>query len=96
MTQRPFTPDSLAARWGISAESVRALCRQATLPHFRIGKLYRIPAHAVEDYEQAWQQTSASDDTEEDSASTGAIRELEDESAISLRHAPERKRKQRR
>ncbi|MGR1583314.1 helix-turn-helix domain-containing protein [Thalassobius sp. S69A] len=87
MPQRPFTPETLAATWGCSAETVRNLCRSGTLKHFRLGRLYRIPANAVEEYEC---QTSASDGSEVVSASTGP-NPTESAPGISLRHAPERK-----
>ena len=87
---RPYDPKSLAEKWGVSATTIRNRCDAGELPHFRLGKLYRIPAKIVEEIESC--QTSASDDLEAVSASTGALRE--DESVISLRHAPERKPRQ--
>ena len=48
----PFTPETLAERWDVSADQVRKLCRAGTLKHFRLGKsIFRIPAAAVCDYE---------------------------------------------
>ncbi|WP_413777641.1 helix-turn-helix domain-containing protein [Thalassovita sp.] len=90
-SQRPFTPETLAAAWGCSAETVRNLCRSGTLKHFRLGRLYRIPANAVEEYEC---QTSASDVSEVVSVSTGPS-QTESAPGLSLRHAPERKPSQR-
>ena len=87
---RPFSPESLADRWECSAESIRQQCRQGRIKHFRLGRLYRIPAQIVEDIEKC--QTSQSDVSGADSASFGVRTESAD--AISLRHAPERKRKQ--
>ncbi len=55
---RPFTPESLADRWEVSAETVRQLCHQNALRHFRVGRMFRIPAAAVEEYE-AWQITGS-------------------------------------
>jgi hypothetical protein len=50
----PFTPESLAQRWDVSADQVRKLCRVGTLKHFRLGKsIFRIPAASVSDYEGA-------------------------------------------
>jgi excisionase family DNA binding protein len=49
--QRPFTPERLAERWECSAHHIRNLCRRGRLGHFRIGKEYRIPMHAVEEVE---------------------------------------------
>lgn len=87
----PFTPETLANRWGVSAQKVRNMCIDGEVAHFRLGKLYRIPAVAVEEYEEC--QTSTSGVSEAGSASTGATTP-ESVSAISLRHAPERKRRQ--
>lgn len=87
---RPFTPETLANRWGVSPTMVRNMCGSGQIEHFRLGKLYRIPAKAVEDYEC---QTSASGDSGAGSASTGEAMTGSD-NAISLRHAPERKRRQ--
>lgn len=52
MTQaRLYTLDTLAERWGCSCEQVRQLCKRGGPKHFRLGKLYRIPAQAVEAFE---------------------------------------------
>ncbi|WP_422073983.1 excisionase family DNA-binding protein [Tranquillimonas rosea] len=88
---RPYTPDTLAAYWGCSAETVRQLYKSGSLRGFRVGRMIRIPKDAVEDYEQC--QMSALEDCEAGIASTGPTPSLESEPAISLRHAPERKRK---
>lgn len=45
---RPYSPESLADRWGCSAEKVRLMCRHGELAAFRLGKLIRIPANEVE------------------------------------------------
>ncbi|TDK51718.1 hypothetical protein E1832_02660 [Antarcticimicrobium luteum] len=87
-TPRPFTPDSLAARWDCSAETVRQLVHRRELRGFRVGRMIRIPADAAEEYEC---QTSQSDACAAASASTGQILRRESESVISLRHAPERR-----
>lgn len=78
---RPFTPETLANRWGVSATMIRNMCGAGEIEHFRLGKLYRIPAKAVEDYEC---QTSASDGLEVVSASTGETNTASG-NAISLR-----------
>lgn len=44
----PYTPDTLAIRWGVTANAVRKRCANGELEHFRFGKLYRIPARVVE------------------------------------------------
>jgi excisionase family DNA binding protein len=53
---KPFSPESLAERWGCSAEKVRQMCHGGELPSFRLGKLIRIPAIEVERYECAQTQ----------------------------------------
>lgn len=37
MSALPYTPDTLAARWGCSGETVRLLCASGKLPAFRVG-----------------------------------------------------------
>lgn len=44
---RPYTPETLAERWLVSGETVRSLCRQRALRHFRVGRMIRIPVDAV-------------------------------------------------
>ncbi|WP_142494781.1 helix-turn-helix domain-containing protein [Thalassovita litoralis] len=90
MTSKPFTPEGLASIWGCSAETVRNLCRTGVLRHFRLGRLYRIPANAVEEYEC---RTSASGDCAAATVSTGP-RQMASAPVISFRHAPERRQKQ--
>jgi excisionase family DNA binding protein len=48
MSARPFSPETLADRWGCSSEKVRQMCRHGELSYFRLGKLIRIPANEVE------------------------------------------------
>ena len=48
MTARPFTPETLADRWGCSSEKIRQMVKRGELQGFRLGKLYRIPANEVE------------------------------------------------
>lgn len=45
---RPFTPKSLAVRWGCSDKHIRNMIERQELEAFRIGRNVRIPAHAVE------------------------------------------------
>lgn len=87
---RPYTPETLAERRGCSANTVRNKCNEGELAHFRLGRLYRIPAKVVEEIEEC--QTFQSDDCAGGSALVGDPKASE--SAISLRHAPERKRRQ--
>ena len=49
MTARPYSPDTLAARWGCSAEKVRLMYRDGEIAGFRLGKLIRIPADEIID-----------------------------------------------
>ncbi|TWI32785.1 helix-turn-helix domain-containing protein [Paracoccus sulfuroxidans] len=48
---RPYTPAGLAEHWGCSDEKIRQMCNAGTLRYFKIGKHYRIPVDAVEEYE---------------------------------------------
>lgn len=48
---KPFSPETLADRWGCSAAKVRTMYRDGELTGFRLGKLIRIPAAEVERYE---------------------------------------------
>lgn len=50
---RPFTPESLGARWECSAEKIRQMFHSGELAGFRLGKLIRIPAIEVERFECA-------------------------------------------
>lgn len=65
---RPFSPETLADRWGCSAEKVRLMYRNGELPGFRLGKLIRIPAAEVERFEC---QNTPSQDIGENSPSLG-------------------------
>lgn len=84
----PYTPETLAKRWHVSANAIRKRCAAGELTHFRFGKLYRIPADVVEGIETC--QTSASDDCVADTASIGSGLTAS-ELGISLRHARERR-----
>lgn len=52
MKDRPYTPDTLAERWGVSGKHIREMCAKGTLSFFRVGKLYRIPFDVVEGIER--------------------------------------------
>lgn len=52
MSGKPFSPDTLADRWGVSGKHIREMCAKGTLSFFRVGKLYRIPADVVEGIER--------------------------------------------
>ena len=49
---RPFSSEELAERWGVSAQHIRDLIKLGTLRHFRVGRLIRIPANAVREFEE--------------------------------------------
>ncbi|WP_425439880.1 excisionase family DNA-binding protein [Puniceibacterium antarcticum] len=85
----PFTPETLGERWQCSAETVRQLLKRGQLNGFRVGRMFRIPADAVEEYEC---QRSVLGASEAGSASTGMV-PMERGAVISLRHAPERRQK---
>lgn len=65
---KPYSPDTLAARWGCSAGKVRAMCRNGEIASFTLGKLIRIPAAEVERVEC---QSTHSPDTGESLPSRG-------------------------
>jgi excisionase family DNA binding protein len=48
MTDRPFSPETLAERWGCSARHVRNLIKRGDINAFQLGgKLWRISAAEV-------------------------------------------------
>lgn len=80
---RPFTPDTLAERWDCSATTIRTKCNAGELPHFRLGKLYRIPAKIVAEIEVCAEYVDAS-------AAKNELPHARTE-AIVITHAPERR-----
>ena len=48
---RPFTPETLAARWNCSPETVRQMVHRRELPAFRVGRLIRIARADVDAFE---------------------------------------------
>ncbi|ASK88508.1 hypothetical protein [Sphingorhabdus sp. SMR4y] len=68
MTAKPYSPQTLAERWGCSDEKIRLMYRSGELAGFTLGKLIRIPAHEVERYECL---TGDLPDTEENGRSLG-------------------------
>jgi excisionase family DNA binding protein len=52
ITERPLTPEQLAVHWGCSANHVRNLIKRGELQAFRLGRLIRIPAAAVDEFQQ--------------------------------------------
>ncbi len=67
MSEKPYTPETLAERWGCSSEKVRQMYHRGQLKAFRLGKLIRIPAIEVQRYE--CQFLTSSSPTEENSRS---------------------------
>lgn len=47
----PFSSEQLARRWGVSAQHIRDLIYKGDLPCFRVGRLIRISAEAVREFE---------------------------------------------
>ena len=76
---RPFTPETLAERWGCSSEKIRQMYHLGELHGFRLGRLIRIPANEVERIEC---QSIDLSGTEESSASHSLNR---DEAAFESR-----------
>ncbi|AXS42634.1 DNA-binding protein [Breoghania sp. L-A4] len=78
-----YTPDEIAARWGCSANTVRAMIRSGELPGFKLGgRLYRVPINAVEEREKC--EPTGRSSTEESGVSSITTTW---ESAIDLRLA---------
>ncbi len=68
---RPYSPETLADRWGCSAEKVRRMFHDGELQGFRLGKLIRIPANEVERLEcQITGSSSIAADTPSPSTTT--------------------------
>ncbi|MGP3699228.1 excisionase family DNA-binding protein [Rhodobacter sp. NSM] len=83
---RPFTPETLAERWGCSAETIRQLAARGELRHFRVGRMIRIPAAAVQEIEEC--QISASNDFEEALPPSGTTTEAAAATSSRPRAAP--------
>ncbi len=88
---KPFTPEILADRWQCSAETVRQMVARGELRGFRVGRMIRIPADAVEDLECGMPESEGSTAV---SSSHGAERMARD-AGIVLMHSRPRKQKQR-
>lgn len=67
-----YTPEELAERWKVSGKCIREMCVRGNLPYFKIGKLYRIPAAAVDERERVQAWNIGSNSTEEPGQSSGA------------------------
>ena len=57
---RPFSSEELAERWGVSAQHIRDLIGKGELRHFRVGRLIRIPATVVREFEECLTTGSSS------------------------------------
>ncbi|MFD0909918.1 excisionase family DNA-binding protein [Ruegeria arenilitoris] len=90
---RPYTPESLAKRWDCSAETVRQLCKSGRLSSFRIGRLFRIPSQAVEEFEQCRNTQSAASKV---ASSLSGMRKVEKDAGIVVMRKPVRQLKQKR
>ena len=66
MDDKPFSTETLAERWDCSTQHIRDLVNSGDLPAIRIGRLIRIPARIVEEYETC---STVSLDTEENGQS---------------------------
>lgn len=69
--ERPYTPERLAERWECSAATIRNLCRDGKLAHFKVGKEYRIPLRIVEGIEACGETRCELSDTGAPSTSPG-------------------------
>ena len=84
---KPYSPETLADRWGCSAQKVRNMYHAGELVGFQLGKLIRIPAVEVERIEC---QNIALQCTEESSLSHGTSLDgsTRDESRLARLTAP--------
>lgn len=89
--QGPYSPESLARRWDVSAETIRQMTHRGELPSFRVGRNIRIPAQAVEEIECG---KSVSDASRGDLSSAGNLMRVGGSDFV-LKHSAERKPKQR-
>src|SRR4051794_15726898 len=69
---RPYSSEELAERWGVSAQHIRDLIGKGVLRHFRVGRLIRIPAAAVREFEEC--QNTAPSSTEGNTTPSGQTR----------------------
>ena len=80
---RPLLPKHVAERWGCSERHVRNLIRDGELKHFRLGgRLLRVPASAVEEYERCRTQITSSEGSATDGSSHGGKTENGSDSAL--------------
>lgn len=67
----PYTPEMLAHRWNVTGKCIRDMCVRGDLAYFKIGKLYRIPAAAVDEIERVQACNTDSKSTRESGPSSG-------------------------
>lgn len=90
---RPFTAETLAERWGCSTNHVRNLVHRGQLRAFRIGaRLLRIPADAVDEYEQS-QLAKTADEIVHKPRPQPQRASMGTNDPIVIIHSPERKRR---
>jgi len=76
VSERPYTPESLASRWECTPQHIRKMLTAGRLRGFKLGeKLWRIAACEVDRIEAC--QTSSLEDTEESSAPSGRRLEID-------------------
>jgi excisionase family DNA binding protein len=81
MEDRPYSPATLADRWGCSKDMVYDLINGGKLRYFRVGKrLIRISAEEVIRWEEEQSTNSAS--SKDDTSSHGRMRERVGDAAI--------------
>lgn len=78
---KPYTPADLAKRWGVSGKHIRDLCHKGTLSFFKVGKLYRIPAAVVDDFERGGEWNTGSKSTTGNGPLSGEKAERQDADA---------------
>ena len=61
MTEKPYTPETLAQRWECSPRHIRLLTQRGRIPHFKLGSLIRIPVEEVERFEKCGGKNSIAD-----------------------------------
>lgn len=81
MSEAPYSPKSLAERWGIKPNCVYKMVSRGELGAFKLGgTLLRIPASEVERVEGQW--TTALGDSKDSSLSSGRKAESAADSAL--------------
>ncbi len=71
MTPRMLRVADVAARLSLSEQTVRRMAASGELPSRRVGRLYRIPVAAVEQWEQGCLESRAADTSSCTEAASG-------------------------